>query len=70
MLVVATRHDPLSRVEDGVALVDAFANGSRLLTYEGDGHIAVLQSDCVRGIVTDWIIDPSVPPRATTCPAD
>jgi pimeloyl-ACP methyl ester carboxylesterase len=70
MLVVSTRYDPLAVHDDAVALVGAFANGSPLVTYEGDGHIAVLHSDCVRGIVTDWFLDPSVSPRATTCTAD
>lgn len=70
MLVVSTRHDPLAVHEDGVALVDAFANGSRLVTFEGDGHVAILHSDCVRSIATDYFLDPSSPPRATTCAPD
>jgi pimeloyl-ACP methyl ester carboxylesterase len=67
MLIVSTRFDPLGVHEDASALASALGNGSPVLTYEGDGHVAVLHSDCVRGVVTDWLLDPTVPPRTTTC---
>ncbi|MCW5834929.1 MAG: alpha/beta hydrolase, partial [Labilithrix sp.] len=68
LLVVATRHDPVTPYEDGERLVEALANGSHLLTYEGGGHVAVLRSDCVRGIVAEYFLDPSRPPASATCP--
>ncbi|OJY26140.1 MAG: hypothetical protein BGO98_36835 [Myxococcales bacterium 68-20] len=70
MLVVAATYDPLTPHEDGVRLVGALANGSHLLTYEGGGHVALLHSDCVRGIVTDYFLDPSTPPRRAVCAPD
>ncbi|MBX3197291.1 MAG: alpha/beta fold hydrolase [Labilithrix sp.] len=67
ILVVATRHDPVTPYEDAALLVKALANGSHLLTYEGGGHVALFRSDCVRGIVADYFLDPSRPPSSATC---
>lgn len=70
MLVMSSRYDPLSVYDDAPALVQAFGNGSHLVTFEGDGHIAILHSDCARAVVTEWFLDPSRPPATTTCMPD
>ena len=69
-LVIAGRYDPITSYAQGPALVAALANGSSLLTYEGDGHGAALHSACVREIVTAFFVDPTRAPVKTTCPAE
>jgi pimeloyl-ACP methyl ester carboxylesterase len=69
-LVVAGRFDPITGYEQGPELVSLLANGSSLLTYEGDGHAAALHSACVREVVTRFLLDPMAPPTKTSCPAE
>ncbi len=70
MLVVAGRNDPISSYAMARPFVDRLGNGSFLLTYEGDGHVSALRSACVRQAITDFMIDPSKPPRAPSCAAE
>jgi pimeloyl-ACP methyl ester carboxylesterase len=69
-LVLAGRYDPITAYEQGAELVSLLANGSSLLTYEGDGHAAALHSQCVRDVVTRFLVDPTQPPVKTSCPAE
>jgi pimeloyl-ACP methyl ester carboxylesterase len=70
LLVISTRHDPITPYEEGAALVDALGNGSHLLTYEGDGHSAAFHSACVRAELTRFLVDPSSPPTRQSCPPE
>ena len=69
-LVIAGKYDPISPYEQGAELVRALANGSSLVTYEGDGHGSALHSACIRELVTAYLIDPSKAPAKTSCPAE
>jgi len=69
-LVISGRFDPITGYAQGADLVNQLANGSSLLTYEGDGHAAALHSACVREVVTQFLIDPTKPPTKTSCPAE
>ena len=69
-LVVSGRFDPITGYAQGAELVAQLANGSRLLTYEGDGHAAALHSACVRNVVTQFLIDPAKPVALLSCPAE
>jgi len=70
MLVVAGRNDPLSTFAMAGTFLARLGNGSHLVTYEGDGHIGATHSQCVRDAITDFVLDPSQPPRAASCPGD
>jgi pimeloyl-ACP methyl ester carboxylesterase len=69
-LVISGRFDPITGYAQGAELVTELANGSSLLTYEGDGHAAALHSACVRAVVTEFLLDPTKPPTKTSCPAE
>jgi pimeloyl-ACP methyl ester carboxylesterase len=69
-LVVAGKFDPITSYEQGPQLVSLLANGSSLLTYEGDGHAAALHSSCVRDVVTQFLLSPTAPLTKTSCPAE
>ncbi len=69
-LVISGRFDPITGYAQGADLVNQLANGSSLLTYEGDGHAAALHSACVRDVVTQFLLDPTKPPTKLSCPAE
>lgn len=69
-LVIGTVNDPITPYSDSGALRDALGNGSHLFTYDGDGHIAALHSQCVRDVLTRFLVDPKAPLAKTSCPAD
>ncbi|MBS2014390.1 MAG: alpha/beta fold hydrolase [Deltaproteobacteria bacterium] len=70
LLVVAGRNDPISSYAMAAPLLARLANGSHLVTYEGDGHSVSLRSACIRDAVTAFMLDPTKPPKAATCPAE
>lgn len=69
LLVVASRYDPLTAYEQGQELVDELANGSRLLTYEGDGHSAAFHSACVRKAMEAFFQSPDAA-SPSSCPGE
>lgn len=68
VLVVSTTGDPATPYENGVVVADRLASGV-LLSYEGEGHTVVFQrqSSCVDDIVSDYLLELTVPPDGTTC---
>lgn len=68
-LIVGSRGDVATPYEWAVALRDAFANGSHLVTYEGAGHAASTQVPCVGNLVADFLFDPASAPAVDTCAA-
>lgn len=70
VLLLAGRHDPSTPYEGADELRAALDNGSHLVTYEGDGHGLISISACVRGLVDAFMVDPTVAPSTTTCPAE
>jgi hypothetical protein len=69
LLVTATRNDPATPYFDAGELVDALANGSYVVTYEGDGHANGQASDCLGAATASFLIDPTTPPAVDDCPA-
>lgn len=68
VLVVGTVHDPATPYPGAVAMTEALGNAT-LLTWEGEGHTAYLQSACVNQRVDAYLLSLAVPPEGTRCPA-
>jgi len=68
-LVVGNLYDGITGYEGAVAS-SAFLTGSRLLTYAGWGHTAFGRSACVTEYVVAYLLDGSLPPEGTVCPAN
>lgn len=67
ILVVSTTNDPATPYENGVQTAERLESGV-LLTYEGEGHGAVLNRvDCIDEIVVAYIVDLEAPENDETC---
>lgn len=69
MLVVASKFDPNAGVEQGQEFARRLGNASKLVVYEGSGHIASMHSACIRSVLTAFMLDPGAP-TSSTCPAE
>lgn len=69
LLITATRHDPATPYGDAPALQQALANGSHLITYEGDGHANGEYQPCLGEATAAFLVDPTTAPATTDCPA-
>jgi pimeloyl-ACP methyl ester carboxylesterase len=54
----------------GAQASNRLLEGSRLLSYAGWGHTAYSRSDCVTGHVNAYLLNGSLPPQGTVCPAN
>jgi pimeloyl-ACP methyl ester carboxylesterase len=68
LLITATRHDPATPYAGAGELQSAFANGSYLVTYEGDGHANAAYESCLGDAIANFFIDPTKAPATTDCP--
>jgi pimeloyl-ACP methyl ester carboxylesterase len=68
ILVIGTVHDPATPYPGAVRLAETLGSG-HLLTWEGEGHTAYGQSDCIDRLVDRYLIATAVPPADTRCPA-
>jgi pimeloyl-ACP methyl ester carboxylesterase len=69
VLVVGTIHDPATPYAWAQSLAGEL-RGSRLLTFEGDGHTGYARgSACVDDAVEDYLLTGTLPPEGTRCPA-
>ncbi len=68
ILVVGTVHDPATPYLGAVAMTEVLGNAT-LLTWEGEGHTAYLQSPCVNQWVNTYLLSLAAPPTGTRCPA-
>ncbi len=66
LLVVGTRHDPATPYRGAVAFAETLGSG-HLLTWEGQGHTAYGQSECVTELADAYLIDLTVPEEGTRC---
>jgi hypothetical protein len=49
-------------------MAEALANGSRTLTYRGEGHGAYFaHNPCVRSAVNAYLLEGTLPPTGATC---
>ena len=69
VLIVSNLFDGVTSYGGGVALNTMLPN-SRLLTYAGWGHTALSRSQCVLAFVSQYLLDGSLPPLGTICPAN
>ena len=69
VLVVGNFFDGVTDYKGAVASSQLLKN-SRLLSYAGWGHTAFGRSDCVTDYVVGYLIDRTLPPRGTVCPAN
>lgn len=70
MLLISGRNDAITSYDQGPELAALLGNGSSFLTYEGEGHVSTTKSGCVRNVVTAFLIDPTIKPTTTSCPAE
>jgi pimeloyl-ACP methyl ester carboxylesterase len=69
LLVTATRNDPATPYANAQQLIAALANGSYLITYEGDGHANGQFQDCLGDPTAAFLLDPTTPPAVIDCAA-
>jgi pimeloyl-ACP methyl ester carboxylesterase len=70
VLVVGNTFDPATAYASSVRMSRELARG-RLLTVDGFGHTELLNpSRCAQGLIADYLIDGTLPPRGTTCAQD
>lgn len=68
IVVVGTTGDPATPYEQTAKLASMLGNGV-VLTWQGEGHTAYPQTNCVSDAVNRYLIDLRVPPTGLTCPA-
>lgn len=66
ILVVGTTGDPATPYRWAVALAEQLRSGV-LVTFEGEGHTAYGQSDCVTAVVDDYFLRGTVPTADPLC---
>ncbi|WP_134664305.1 MULTISPECIES: alpha/beta hydrolase [unclassified Amycolatopsis] len=66
ILVVGGAHDPATPLPWARGLA-ASIDGSALLTYLGDGHTGLLNSECVRRAEARYLVSGVTPPRGEFC---
>lgn len=54
----------------GAEAVARLLPNSRLLSYAGWGHIAVVRSECISQHVVTYLLDGALPAPGTVCPAN
>jgi pimeloyl-ACP methyl ester carboxylesterase len=68
ILVIGTIHDPATPYAGAGNLAKALTTGE-VLTWNGEGHTAYTKSDCIDEKVNAYLIDATLPPVGTVCPA-
>jgi pimeloyl-ACP methyl ester carboxylesterase len=66
IVVIGTTGDPATPYEYAVDMADRLKSGV-LITYRGEGHLAYGSSECVSGLVIDYLVRDRVPPDRTRC---
>jgi hypothetical protein len=66
VLLINNRFDPATSYEGAEAVTDLL-RGSRLLTLDGWGHVAIGRSACIDGYVVNYLLDGVLPPVGATC---
>jgi hypothetical protein len=69
VLVVGNHFDGVTD-HAGAVVTDRLLRRSRLLSYAGWGHTAYGRSECTREYVNAYLLDGSLPPVGTVCPAN
>lgn len=69
VLLIGTRFDPASRYRNA-QIVAGELPGSRLLTLDGWGHVALGKSSCISAHVAHYLISGALPAAGTRCLPD
>lgn len=69
VLIVGNFFDPATDYA-GAVTSRRFLKNSRLLSYAGWGHTAFGQSACVTEHVVEYLVNQTLPPKETVCPAN
>ncbi len=69
VLLVSNLFDGVTSYGGGVAVSEMLPN-SRLLTYAGWGHTALSRSQCAQGYAVQYVMNGTLPPAGTVCPAN
>ncbi|NGN69419.1 alpha/beta hydrolase [Streptomyces sp. A7024] len=67
MLVIGNTGDPATPYEGAANMADQIGDSAVQLTYEGEGHGAYGQGDCVTTTVDDYLLDGKVPEDGKRC---
>ncbi len=67
ILVIGTRHDPLTPARHAEQLAAALGDAV-VMTWDGVGHTAFPVSECVDTAVTDYLLDGTLPDDELVCP--
>ena len=70
LLITASRYDPATPYPLATELQQTLANGSYLVTYDGDGHANAQFHRCLGDLAANFLIDPTTPPAMTDCAVD
>jgi pimeloyl-ACP methyl ester carboxylesterase len=68
IVVIGTTNDPATPYEQAAKLAGMLGVG-QVLTWQGEGHTAYPQTDCLRRAVDGYLIRLAVPAIGLTCPA-
>jgi len=68
IVVVGTTGDPATPYEQAPRLAEMLGTGV-LLTWDGEGHTAYPETECIADAVNAYVLDLAVPPEGTVCPA-
>ncbi|MBB2942803.1 pimeloyl-ACP methyl ester carboxylesterase [Actinoplanes lutulentus] len=68
VLVVNSRHDPATAYAWAKNVARQLGPKTRLVTYDGWGHVAYGHSDCVSGAADRYLTALTLPATGTTCP--
>lgn len=69
ILVTNSRYDDSTPHENAQRVAEQIGD-ARLVTYDGLGHGAATRGTCMQRIVTDYLVDLSLPAPGTRCPAE
>jgi hypothetical protein len=68
IVVVGTTGDPATPYEQTAKLAEMLGVG-RVLTWEGEGHTAYPETECITKAVDSYLLDLKVPAEGLRCPA-
>ena len=66
IIVIGTTGDPATPYENAPAMADQLKSGV-LVTFNGEGHLAYDESECVRRLVQGYLVNDVVPADRSTC---
>ena len=67
MLILQGENDPQTPIAGLPAFLDELGNDSYVVTWRGNGHMVAFRNACTAGAMSDFLLDPTRPPRNDTC---